>query len=65
MLEKLKAEIGPLIVWCVSVCAVTVLVGMGKVKPETLEYLLFGLAGYAGALRSPKDQTPAPPKEGL
>lgn len=58
VIQQLKNEVGPLVVWCVSVCAVSVLVGLGKVKPETLEFLLFGLAGYAGALRG-KEKTGA------
>lgn len=40
--------------WAVAFVGVAALVGLGKVKPETLEYMLFALVGraaYTGAAK--------------
>ncbi len=42
------------IMWGVAFAGVCVLVGLGKLKPETVEYLLFALLGKASAKDGPK-----------
>jgi hypothetical protein len=37
--------------WVVAFIGVTVLVALGKIKPETIEYLLFALLGQAAVQR--------------
>lgn len=47
--------------WVVAFVGVCILVGLGKLKPETIEYLLFALIGQAAVFKS---QLVAPkPKE--
>lgn len=41
--------------WVVAFVCVTVLVGMGKVKPEAMEYLLFALIGRSSGLKGKKE----------
>lgn len=53
MLDKLKDS--KVILWAVAFVGVSVLVGLGKLKPETIEYLLFALLGQA-ALPSNKKE---------
>ena len=38
--------------WVVAFIGVTILVGMGKLKPETIEYMLFALVGQAAVRKS-------------
>ncbi len=46
VLATLKnTEVSKTILWCVAFTGVCVLVGLGKIKPETIEYLLFALGG--------------------
>jgi hypothetical protein len=40
--------------WVVAFIGVTTLVAMDKLKPETIEYLLFALLGQAAVRRSEK-----------
>lgn len=42
--------------WVVAFVGVTILVGMGKLKPETIEYMLFALVGQAAVRRSQPKQ---------
>lgn len=42
------------VLWAVAFTGVCVLVGLGKIKPETVEYLLFALVGRA-ATTKPKE----------
>lgn len=53
MFEKLKDQSA--ILWIVAFAGVCVLIGLDKVKPETLEYLLFAMGG---AIVGTKKQTP-------
>lgn len=46
---QIKANASDTVIWCVTLTVVGVLVGLGKIKPETLEYILFAVAGYAGS----------------
>lgn len=46
--------------WVVAFIGVTILVGMGKLKPETIEYMLFALVGQA-AVRKSAPRPPEPP----
>lgn len=46
--------------WVVAFIGVCVLVGMGKLKPEVIEYLLFALMGQAAVFKS---QIQAKPKD--
>lgn len=48
--ELLTDEVRQGGMWVVAFVCVTVLVGMGKVKPESLEYLLFALIGRSSAI---------------
>lgn len=50
MLDKLKDP--KVLLWAVAFVGVTVLVGLGKLKPETIEYLLFALLGQASVPKS-------------
>lgn len=57
LLGTLKnADISRTILWCVAFTGVCVLVGLGKIKPETIEYLLFALLG--GAVSGGKKDAP-------
>jgi hypothetical protein len=47
MLEKLKGEPAKLAIWVVAFICVTILVGLGKCKPETIEMMLFYIVGAA------------------
>jgi hypothetical protein len=47
--------------WAIAFVGVAVLVGLEKIKPETLEYLLFALAGKA-SLKS-RALNPSPTNE--
>lgn len=53
MLEKLskasQSEVVQAALWVVAFAGVSVLVGLGKLKPETIEYLLFALLGRAAS----------------
>jgi hypothetical protein len=44
--------------WVVAFIGVCVLVGLGKLKPEAIEYLLFALVGRSAVTRKalPKDK---------
>lgn len=45
--------------WVVAFVGVCIMVGLGKVKPETIEYLLFAMLGAAGTKRMKgKDNEP-------
>ena len=46
------------LLWCVAFVGVCILVGLGKVKPETLEYLLFAIGGAVAAQKSESMKTP-------
>jgi len=52
MLARLKEK--DALLWCVAFTGVCVLVALGKVKPETLEYLLFAIGGAVAAQKSEK-----------
>lgn len=52
MIEKLKDQ--KVILWAVAFVGVSVLVGLGKLKPEVIEYLLFALLGQA-SIKDKKD----------
>lgn len=45
MLDKFKDS--KVVLWAVAFVGVSVLVALGKLKPETIEYLLFALLGQA------------------
>lgn len=47
MIESVKKAIADdkNIMWAIAFVGVCVLVGLGKIKPETIEYLLFALLG--------------------
>jgi hypothetical protein len=57
-LKKLvSSENGQNVLWALAFTGVTVLVALGKVKPETMEYMLFALVGKAsGSKRSDGSQ---------
>jgi hypothetical protein len=57
MKDKFLEEIRQGVLWVVAFIGVSILVGLGKLRPETIEYMLFSLLGY-GAARLPK-----PPQE--
>ncbi len=48
-MADLKKLIGSqeVLLWALAFTAVSVLVGLGKLKPETLEFMLFALVGRA------------------
>ncbi len=48
-MDNLKKLIGSqeVLLWALAFTAVSVLVGLGKLKPETLEFMLFALCGRA------------------
>lgn len=56
--DQVKASAADIVVWCVTLVVVGVLVGIGRVKPETLEYILFAIAGYAGSKTGSKASLP-------
>lgn len=49
MNDKIKSLLGSdyshTVMWVVAFVGVCVLVGVGKIKPETVEYLLFAMGG--------------------
>lgn len=45
--------------WALAFVGVCVLVGLGKVKPETLEYVLFALLGFAASRKPMKGDSDA------
>ncbi len=45
--------------WALAFVGVCVLVGLGKVKPETLEYVLFALIGFAASKKGQKADSDA------
>lgn len=49
------------VLWGVAFTGVCVLVGLGKIKAETVEYLLFALVGRSATKRAPEASLP---KEG-
>ncbi len=51
--KLLQEDTSKTVTWIVAFTGVCVLVGLGKIKPETVEYLLFALGG-AVATRSMK-----------
>lgn len=53
MLEKLKDQY--MVMWVVAFIGVSVLVGLGKLKPETIEFLLFAMGGAAVANKTKKE----------
>lgn len=56
MLSKLKeSDIAQNALWAVAFVGVCALVGLGKVKPETLEYMLFALVGRATYSKAVKE----------
>jgi hypothetical protein len=44
------------VLWAVAFVGVCVLVGLGKLKPETVEYMLFALFGAATGRRAVEDE---------
>lgn len=58
MLDKLKTLFADQksLVWIVAFTGVCVLVALGKLKPETIEYLLFAILGQQ-ALPQKKEET--------
>jgi hypothetical protein len=44
--------------WALAFVGVCILVGLEKVKPETLEYVLFALLGFAASRRPMKGDKP-------
>ena len=54
MLEKLKGDPAKLAIWAIAFICVSILVGLGKVKPETIEMMLFYIVGAALKEKSTK-----------
>lgn len=52
--DSLSAEYGKTITWIVAFTGVCVLVGLDKIKPETVEYMLFALGGALAQKSIPK-----------
>ncbi len=52
--EVLSDDRAQYAMWAVAFTGVCVLVGLGKLKPETVEYLLFALLGKASTKGSNK-----------
>lgn len=61
MLEKLSGNYEKLAVWLVALVCVSVLVGLGKAKPEMIEIVLSYLAG--AFIKSKADAATAKPPE--
>jgi len=40
------------LLWCVAFTGVCILVGLGKLQPETLTYLLFAIGGAVASQKS-------------
>lgn len=57
MFDKLKSIVGDQksLLWIVAFTGVCVLVALGKLKPETIEYLLFAIVGQQ-ALKENKEK---------
>jgi hypothetical protein len=51
MKDILGEEYTRVITWTVAFVGVCVLVGLGKIKPETIEYLLFAMGGAVASKR--------------
>lgn len=51
-LAKLKDP--QVVLWAVAFVGVCILVGLGKLKPETIEYLLFALLGKVSSSKKEK-----------
>lgn len=47
------------VLWAITFVGICILVGLGKLKPETVEYMMFALLGKAASSSAPK----ALPKE--
>lgn len=62
--ELLSGDATHVVTWVVAFVGVCVLVGVGKLKPETIEYLLFAMGGAVASNRlsrpssEDKDQEP-------
>lgn len=54
--EKLLDEIRQGVLWVVAFVGVCVLVGLEKLRPETIEYMLFSLFGYGAARLQGKEK---------
>ncbi len=53
--ETVKGVLKDDALWAVAFIGVCVLVGMGKLKPETVEYMLFAVVGRAAAGKPKKE----------
>ncbi len=53
--EVLSDDRAQYAMWAVAFTGVCVLVGLGKLKPETVEYLLFALLGKASTKSTKKE----------
>lgn len=52
-LQKIKRLAEPdAVLWAMSFVGVCVLIGLDKIKPETLEYLLFAMVGRTVAKKA-------------
>lgn len=49
------------VLWAITFTGICILVGLGKLKPETVEYMMFALLGKAASSGSGKASSP--PKE--
>ncbi len=56
--EKIFEEVRQGVLWLVAFVGVCILVGLNKLRPETIEYFLFSLFGYGAARlqKEPKDE---------
>jgi hypothetical protein len=55
---KLTEEVRKGGMWVVAFVGVCILVGLGKLKPETIEYLLFALMGQVAGMSKPGGNKP-------
>lgn len=56
--EALAAEYGKTVTWIIAFAGVCILVGLDKLKPETVEYMLFALGGALAQGTKKKDPPP-------
>lgn len=54
--KLLSDEASRTVTWIVAFVGVCVLVGLGKIKPETIEFLLFALGGAVATKATQKKE---------
>ena len=55
-IKEISDELRQSGLWVVAFVGVCIMVGLGKVKPETIEYLLFAMLGAAATKPKKEDK---------